>query len=363
MKEYTVIKIECEQGMKGLDIYNTVKESVKFNSNFFEFSDLFQHGRESTKSRAEFEKLGLDKYFHIKVLEHLRKSQYYDPERDDRKLYSNLDFRWDWDNKKETASLDNEYFEKLISFGDRLKRFDVHSLMYGIDEIEWDGQKPARGTYGYEKAKSADYFGMNYLSDCVIIGRNYESKRYTVYLSCETRLRGLETVEKLISSLGKIKYERQYYAPESSAERTEWDNAYNEAAIKFKAPTDSMEDFFDTLPHQDLSRYLMINRYETSINVRKYQKQYLCTDGWKLEKCLPYEPYPFVSKEKGDTTVSIMIVPNHKGHYLQTLITYSSKRFDFCSNINYIYELLDDDDARKYFENLKLIRDYAYGML
>ena len=47
MKEYTVIKIECEQGMKGLDIYNTVKESVKFNSNFFEFCEqLMQQVRE-----------------------------------------------------------------------------------------------------------------------------------------------------------------------------------------------------------------------------------------------------------------------------------------------------------------------------
>lgn len=63
------------------------------------------------------------------------KSKYYDPIRDDRRLYSNLEEAWDWNNPNCTESLSEEHSKALLEFFDSLSLYDVSNMMFGFDEI------------------------------------------------------------------------------------------------------------------------------------------------------------------------------------------------------------------------------------
>lgn len=364
MKEYVVVEIRCDKSKKAIDIYNTVSENLKFNRNFFEFVNLFKKTDHVNKNKQKkFESLGLQKFSHIKVLEHLARSAYYDPKRDDRKLISNLDSSWEWYNKKETESLDNSLFKEVLDFGDVLNSvFDVFCMMFGIDEIEWDGSKVGHGTYGYEKAKSSSHSGENYLSNSITISKSpWEHKPYLVYLSCEARFRDLDIVNTVAESIGKIKNERHYFAPESEAEREEWKHAQKEAEIRFNTVIAELKEFIKTLPNE-LKNDTGIVEYDNKINVRKNIKKYLCTDGWEMRKNI-YGVGTIVCKEKGDDTIIIAIDSLHGGHYLQLLIDYNNKKYSFGCNLAYSYTLKLEEEVCAYLENVRCIRDFVYDRL
>lgn len=291
----------------------------------------------------------------------MKNSQFYDPKRDDRKLFSNLDNNWAWNNEKVTESVSNSKFEELLVFGDKLKKYDASTIMFGIDEIAWDGQKPGHGTYGFEKAESVYSGGENYLSNSIIIFRTYESLQYSVHLCCEKRFRQLEIISTIIDFIGKLKCEKQYFAPENEAERAEWNSVYAEAEIKFNTMKAELENMIHKFPHTFEDR-LMI-KFDNKVNVRKYIKKYLCTEGWEIKKNLYNEGGTKICKDKGESVISIIIFSLEGGHYLQTLIKYESIRFSFGINTSYSCTLPQEDDVCKYLENIKILRDSVYDML
>ncbi len=364
MKEYTVIQIVCKKETKAYDIYTAVKDTVKFNRNLFEFCGLFKHkDKVSSKKIQKFESLDLQRFYHVKVLEHLAKSPYYDSDRDDRKLFSNLDSSWDWSNKNNTESLNNDTFEKLIDFIDNLSLMDVSTIMLGIDEIEWGGNAVGHGTYGYEKAKSAFHGGENYLSNSIIIYKApYEHKPYTVYLSCEKRFRALDSVNDIITSLGKIKNEEAFYAPEDEAERKEWEQAYAEAELKFEAMKANLPDIMNNMPEE--TKEYQEYQQGVSNNVRKIIKQILCTDGWEQKKNTVFSGVgTMVIKDKDDSSVAVIIDSLHGGQLLQALIFYVNPKFKLGLHTNYQCVAINEEEVAKYLKNIKYIADYVYDAL
>ena len=350
MKESSVITINCRKGMKIADIYSKIKDTVKYNSNFFEITGLFRYGK--AKNEKVLDEIGIHKYSYIKVLPHLVNSKYYDPERDDVKLLSNLDDNWRWSNPNINTPLSEEDFSKLVDFCDSLSVNSLSTMILGIDEIEWDGNKPPKGTYGYEKAKNTFYYGENYLSNSVIIARNYENKKYTVILSCETRFRNFAVIDKLIEFLGEIKSEKNYFAPEDENERAEWEKLQTEKGAKFKA----MIEGISVLPLHDIQRQGGDNKRK--VNVRKYIKDYLCNEGWNFKKGDPDERGIMIGIEKDDACLSIRIISGHNGHHIQTLLVYHSEKFYFLEpNVLYL-DAEDESEIVKYFENLKMIKEH-----
>lgn len=365
MKEYTVVQIVCEKETKAYDIYTAVKDTVKFNRNLFELSGLFKHkDKVSSKKNQKFESLDLQRFYHVKVLEHLRKSPYYDPEKNDVRLFSNLDNAWDWNNKEVTDSIDSAVFEEMIKFADGLKLSEVSTILLGIDEIEWDGNKVGHGTYGYEKAKSTHHGGENYLSNSIIIFKApYEHKPYTVYLSCEKRFRELDSVNGIIKTIGgKIRYEQTYFAPENEVERKEWERAYAEAEMKIKAIETKLPDIMNNMP-EETKEY---QEYQQGVknNVRKIIKQVLCTDGWEQKKNTVFTGVgTMVIKDKDDSDVAIIIDSLHGGQHLQTLIFYVNPKFKVGLHTNYICNAINEEEVAKYLKNVKYIADYVYQAL
>jgi hypothetical protein len=367
MKEYVVFKIKCKSGLGISEIYDKIKQTVKFNSNFFELNELYQFRPNIIKPKI-YEEINLGKYAFVKALEHLKKNTYYSPERDDRRLISNLDARWALANENENEPLNEDDFSKLIEFCDELSSTDILTLMLGFDEIEWNGNKVEKGTYGYEKAKSTFDLGKNYLSNSIIIGRTGADlgKRYTVYLSCEKNFKDLGVVNEIVDFLGEIKEENYYFAPENSMEREEWTRAYECASFKFENAVLELEKLnLEKITKKELSldEQLFIEKNE-KVNVRKHIKNYLCTDGWEIRKTLADECPIKVSKDKSDETISISIVSGHNGHHLQALLYYRSKKFLFTKHIHDLHcNMLLESSCEKYFENVKIIRDYLYEVL
>ena len=359
MKEYIVIKIECPKEKKSTEIYQKINKTLKFNRTFFEFCDLFKYrDHVSAKKQEEFEALNLQRFSHIKILEHLAKSPHYQPERDDRKLISNLDSSWEWGHEDAEKSIDHSLFEKILAFSDRLKLTDVITMLFGIDEIEWDGYAVGNGTYGYEKAKSASYGGENYLSNSIIISRiPHENKPYTVYLSCEKQFRNLDVINNVAQAIGAIKSEKHFFAPESEDERVDWNYAYRDAELKFNAMKTEFSKIAVNLPNK-LKDHKELWKFDDKINVRKNIKKYLCTNGWEIRTNDADRAGIIISKHKKDDVISVAIVSQHNGHYLQMLIYYDNIKYTFGWNPGYSYTLLHEKDICMYLENIKFIRDF-----
>ena len=355
MKEYSIIKIACEKGIKIADIYSKIKDNVKINSNFFEFQNLFSYSNK--KNEIILNEIGIDRYAYTKVLPHLVQSKFYEPERDDRKMLSNLDDRWEWSNPNINDPLSEEDFSKLVNFCDSLSVSSLSTMILGFDEIEWDGTKPEKGTYGYNKAKSTYDFGENYLSNSVIIARDYEVKKYTVIISCEKRFRELEVIGNLIEFLGKIQLEKNYFAPETNFERAEWEKLKSEKWTLYN----SMFENIDSLPLQDITRQFGDNKRK--VNIKEYIKNYLCTDGWDFRKKNADELGMKISIDKGDTCISMCVISRHNGHHLQVFLKYDNEKFCFSKSLKQTLDAEDEEEIKKYFQNLKIIKDHMYNSL
>lgn len=356
MTEYTVLKIQCEKDMTIADICKKVTDRVSYNRNLFSIQDL--HPQIMRPSNlALYNSLGLERFAYTFVPEHIKQREYYDPAKDDRHMLSNLDNNWEWGNPSMHESLSEEELTQLITFLDKLKALDLSTMVLGLDEIEWDGTPVGKGTYGYEKADGLYGFGDNYLSNAVLLGRDHKNKNYTVHISCEKRFRELPIIQELADSLGKIKHEVNYFAPEDEEERQEWEKIAAQAKTRFEAALAGLS----SLP---LEKYEEMGTagYSKKIDIKKYVKEYLCTDGWKLRKALPDEWSTIVCKEKGDATVSIGVSPYHNGHQVQTGVYYRSKMFKFAENLGYITDA-HEDQIEIFFRDAKIVRDYLYEVL
>jgi len=358
MKEYTVLKVKCKKGIKIADIYDYVRETLHFDRNFFALQNI-ELGSISKQCRTLYDELDLDKFFYKVVLKHLKEHPNYDPQRDDRKMISNLDSCWNWYNEKENESLSKDAFEKMIAFCDALKTSDISSLILGMDEIRWDGKATGQGTYGYQKAAATYDLGKNYLSNSIIVGRIYDSKTYTVHISFEKRFGGLDVINNLVDFLGEKKTEMTYYAPENRDERVAWEAAAEEANIKFQNALAGLK----CLELETIERRFCKDDENKKINIKRYINDYLCTDGWKIRKAYPDEWPTIISKEKEESEICLSIMSGDKGHHLQSLIYYRNKRFFFGDHIHNLHcnDLAGQEEA--FFRNAKIIRDYLYEVL
>ena len=357
MKEYIVLNVKCKKGLSATDIYSYVKQRVKYNSNFFAFQNIyFSYLSKGTK--ALYDKLNLDDFAYIKVLEHLAKSQHYNPERDDRRMVSNMDSRWRWYNERVNDTLEEEQLALLASFCDKLKGLSFSTLIFGLDEIEWGGTKVGRGTYGFAKADCTYQLGNNYLSNSVTVGRSYSDKVYIVNISLEKQFQGLAVIEDLVAFLGEKVYETTYFAPENDEERSEWEQTAQEAKTRF-------EQAIAGAGNLPLTHFTENTRDETpKIDVRKLIKKYLCNDGWEMRKA-HWDEYPtIIHKAKDNTEICMSIVSGHNGHHLQHIVCYRSKMFRFAEHIRPLYSLyISEENMDKQFQNIRMVRDYLYEVL
>ena len=356
MKEYTILEITCHKNLTFAEIHANVKDKVQYGKNLFAILDP-EIQNMSKSNLQQLNSLELERFAYTVTLEHRRDCFDYDPSRDDRHLFSNLDENWRWHNPYVHEAVSHEFMEKLVSFLDHLKAVDTSTQVVVFDEIEWDSNPAGKGTHGYQKADGTYLWPMNYLSNAVVVGRTYKSKMCSAYISCETKFRELAIVQELAESLGKIKKEFTYYGPEDNRERELWDKEKAEAEAKFKSAVAGFKNL-------RLEDHVMNGTAGTSkkIDVKKYIKTYLCTDGWKIDKPLPEEWSLIVRKQKGDASIGIGVVSQHNGHSIQMVIYYRSKSFLFSENIEYISDA-HEDQIEICFRNTQKIRDYFYEVL
>lgn len=351
MKEYVVLELKCDKDLTIADIYAKVTERVAHNRNLFVLQNL-KLDRMTKSNQNLYNSLRLERFAYTVIPEHLRNVTDYETRRF---MHSNLDDNWVWHNPNPAESLSEEELRELITLLDKLKKADVSTMLLAFDEIAWDGSKVGKGTYGYEKADSTYNLGWNYLSNAVLVGRTYNKSEYTVYISCEKRFRDLSVVQELADSLGHIKRETSYFAPEDDNEREEWNKTAAQAEVKFK---NAMEGI-DSLP---LEKFEKMGTAGTSkkIDIKKYVKTYLCTDGWKLRKARPDEWSILVAKDKEDATVTIGVSPWRNGHQVQTCVYYRSEKFKFVENIKNAGYITDahEDQIEIFFRDTVIIRDY-----
>ncbi len=358
MKEYIVLEIKCKDGMSLLDVYFNIKSTVSYNSNIFAFQNL-NLNKISKKSYDIYDRLNLCKYEYKIVLDHLLNTSYYNPEQHDRRMISNLDENWNWYNEKINEPLSENDFKDLFVLGDSLKTLDVSTFVLGFDQIEWGENKVDIGTYGYEKADGTYSLGKNYLSNSLIIGRTYEDKSYTAYLSLEKRFRNLDIINQITGYLGKIISEEVYFAPENKEEREEWNLKAKEAKQKFENAISGLQNLKLIAPN---------NMYswdpKKKINVKSYIKKHLCVNGWQQRPARSYEIPTIICKNKQDKEIAFSIVSGRNGQNLQVLIQYSSKEFMISENLHKLSLFSsDEEDTEIFFKNLVLVRDYLFESL
>lgn len=358
MKEYVVLKINCHSGLTMREIFAHINEKVVSHSNFFAIQSL-RFDVLDVKSQNLFRKIGLDGFSYKVVLPHLKETPTYNSERDDRRMISNLDRCWEWNNETCHDSLSEEKFSELITFCDRLHATDIATVILGLDEIEWGGQKVGKGSYGYQRADCTYRFGENYLSNSITVGRDYSSKNYTVCLSCEKRFSALPIIAEMAGFLGNVKEELTAFAPETEHEREEWEKAAGEAKQKLEDALACLKK----LPLLPIEKWKRADESE-KIYIKKHIKQYLCTDGWRLQKALPDEWPTIVCREKQDRSIKLSISSGHNGHHLQALLYYRSPMYKFGEHIPELsYNEISDADVEKYFVNAVTIRNYLDEML
>lgn len=358
MKEYIVLEIKCKEGISLLEVYSNIKSKVSYNSNLFAFQNL-NLNKLSKKSYDIYNRLNLCKYEYKIVLDHLLNTSYYNPEQHDMRMISNLDENWSWHNDKIHEPLSANDFEDLFALGDSLKALDVSTFILGFDQIEWGGNKVDIGTYGYEKADGTYGLGKNYLSNSLIIGRTYENKSYTVYLSLEKRFRNLDIINQITDFLGKIISEEVYFAPENKEERDEWTLKAKEARQKFENAIRNLQNLTLISPQ---------NMYswdpKKKINVNSYIKKYLCVNGWQKRSAHTYETPTIICKNKQDNEIAFSIVSGRNGQNLQVLVQYSSKEFLISENLhNLSLFSSNEEDTEIFFKNVILVRDYLFESL
>ena len=358
MREYMVLEVKCKKDLQIQEIYKYIEKKAKYNHNFFAFQNLHFDSL-NKECKQLYEQIGLDCFRYKKVLEHLAKRADYNPDRDDRQMISNVDSRWEWNNEKETRALGEQELELLIAFCEKLKKGAAATFIVGLDEIEWDGKKSSKGTYGYQKADCTYGLGKNYLSNSITLGRLYADKAYTAYISCEKHFREHSIINEIIDFLGEIKTESVHFAPENEEERKEWETAQQMAEAKFRMTLSGL----DSLPLKLIEKR-RITDSSCKINIGKYIKTHLCKNGWETRKAFPDEHPTIIHKCKGNADVCLSILSGHNGHHLQAIVYYRSPQFLFANHIYALsYNEISADDVEIYFQNVEIVRDYLYESL
>ncbi len=362
MKEYRVITIECPKEYSITQVFSMIRSKINSDKNIFYIHDLKRSP--SDMLSKSFEKLynetPLEKFWHQFTPEVFVKAGDTDYAC---WILSNLDDRWTSPNPNTCGSLSEEELNKVFTMWEKRPKNRLPDIMVGLDEIQWNGKPVSKGTYGCKKAEAWNFLGKTYLSNSVIVSRYYNDTRYSVYLSVEACFRDLPIIQEIAESLGKIKSEQVYYAPETEAERETWDKSKEEAEVQFNKALEgiqnlTLEEFENYGDSRDASAMGVLST-GIVVNVRQMIKKHLCDNAWSIRKKLPDEEDIMVSKDKGDAVLSLCLMPQHKGHTVHLDIDLRSKRFYFTERMRLIYvTTAREDQVEIFIKNARIIRDY-----
>lgn len=336
MRKYNIVSLKCSKGVKVSELYAAVVENLTYHK------VLFDTGIDIIKSSEKLLHC-LSRYRHI-ILHGV--AQY------PMEILSNLNSAWRHENKSETGSLTEDELSELIKFADRRKM----NLVIAFDQVEWEPGYVIEGTYGFKKA---DYiYGPgeheNYLSNCVIIKKDFFGKTLLCYAICEEKYRNTQAFNDVIKALGEITEEKVCYAPEDEKERGEWEKKYEEGKKRFEQLKSALTAAADELPYR-LSCHIPLGVYETlpTINAKSIANGVLKTSGWEKTKG-KYIPLAY-KKEFPSGTVTFLIDIIRRGHHIQTLLEYESIFFSFeDSGVQYC-EPSTEEEVENYFKNLLIL--------
>ena len=263
MREYTVVEVGCFKELTPADVYRIVEGSLPFHNPLFEIFGLFKYKPSVTKSLIKrYEELGLNIYYQRIPNRNMQDKDYYEPEKHDYFLNSNLDASWEFSNPAKFERLEKSYFCDIVAFCAKLTSTQYSTYMLGFDEIEWDGKPVRGGTYGHKKAESVFKGGSNYLSNSLFISKiAYENKPLKAYISFEEKYKESGKIRDIIGQLGKEKGRQTYFAPESNEEREQLENSFRhfQNAIKqFKSDigiiSERLPYKLDYIPSEEIGR-------------------------------------------------------------------------------------------------------------
>ena len=370
MKKYQTLLIECEKGVLPHEIVKKVSSCFKYNRRLFEIFSLEPERIKTKKTKELYEHLGLDRFAYSYILPHLKNPDY--PQNSNYPgpkwhSISNLDSNWENGNPGVNDDVDEKSFFDIVDFCGILKNTEVTSFMVGIDEIQWRGESVDHGTYGRKKAKTAFDIGEGYLSNCILISKtSFQKPNLIVRLSCESKYRNLDAVNELIDSIGKVKLEKEQYAPSNEAEREEWERAFENTEIKINRFKSELPALIDNLPNE-VKELVLVEKVggttrvlpypKDKINVRKIENGILACDGWEIKNKDLLFRTTVTSKTINGIEYKTCIDTLHGGHHLQLLFSCSSPMFEFGVNSSYTAYPVDEEQARNYLRNAKVLRD------
>jgi len=356
MKEYKILTIQCPKEYNLTTIFSIIRKKVNSDKNFFYLRGLEPSDKLRTSLKKIYDEIDLDRFSYLYIPDYLVQAGMTDRLT---WLYSNLDSRWTSPNFNNICEpLSGENFDKLLDFYDKLPRSRLLlDEVVGLDEIEWEGNKVAKGTYGYKKADAWIKLGSNYLSNAIIVSRFWRAKQYTVYISCEKQFSDLAVIREVAESLGKVKSEQSFFAPEGAEERAQWVETYKEAEKKFTKATEGIKE-------------LKLEKYENGmndpskiINIRQLLKKHLCDNGWSIRKKLPDEYGIMISKDKDDAVLSLSVMSRHNGQHLIIDACYRHKKFYFYDRLPIMMDGPDEEQIEIYLKNVRIIRDHLDEMI
>lgn len=361
MKQYQVVRVQCEKGVKIADLFSIITQGAQCHNVLFELSIM--RGGEDTTNSLDF----LSDYYQVLKLN--------DYARTVMGVYSNLNDNWEWKNPNCARSLNTRELQRLISFADRYGITKYRQLMLGFDGIEWEPGHIIDGTYGFKKADSIWGSGYNYLSNSVIIKKDTRESNLTCFISCEVQYRNSPSFEKIAALLGKTVRETTFFAPEDDTERRDWERRYQRAQANYKDMFAGLRGFYRELGYprekrvnrKDLGAYVWAKmeaeRNAPTLNTKKIAAPYLQAIDWQKTK----DPIALsgicYKKSAGDGVLLARIVSTHRGHMLQVLLDYYSEYFEFSENINFQIELLTEAESKEYFQNLALVLAHIEAFL
>ncbi|MBQ7671193.1 MAG: hypothetical protein IJS45_10820 [Clostridia bacterium] len=362
MKNYYTVKIECDKEVKLIDIVNYVDNHFDYDRRLFEIFGLKPNNIKSKRINEMYERLGLEKYSYSYILPHLRNPDYPLFSRYPGSVWhsiSNLDDNWKNGNPTCHESIDEDKFSEIIDLCQNMKGTHYTSFMVGMDEIKWEGSAVEKGTHGYEIAKTAYDIGEGYLSNSVIITKTPINKpNLIVYFSCESKYRELDCVKQLIAFLGKIKYEKEIFAPSDEKEREVWNKTREIVERRINKYKVLSLDLPQTVPNKLKKPSIEEALHpEGRINIKKLEKEMLCTDGWEQKSNDSHYKKAVTSKIIGGIEYKMCLDSLRGGHYIHIWFSCSSKYFEYHLYSGYSDSLIDEEQAVLFIKNADYLRE------
>ena len=342
MKEFTVTKIEFKK-TKIAQVFESLKDKLGSTRVFFELRSVDA----KMDNNAFWDENGFRKYF-FKEKNVLTGS--------DKTIgISNLDNNWRDENVNCSEPISIEQAMSLVTFREKKMGYHYSTFLIGFDFSGCDSERK----YGYQKARGYFARGYNYLSDSIILYSCPLEKR-CMYISKSEDMKTPILDEEILELFpdSKLIEEKKFYMPSDEEEALEWENRYAKAKTSFETMVKGIKQVYSSLPYDLKPRlYDCYNEKET-IKIKSIAKKKLEPLGWELLKNKPGQKGIYFIKSHLDGNIVTNIDALHGGHYLQIQIFYVGKKFYFFDNINFTYNVFNDEDAEKFLGNLIYVLEY-----